>query len=296
MKRTTIVGVCALLALALAGVLASSALAASEIAPEYGQCVVMKKGKYSDANCQNKVTKKGTHEWVPGPPRNCIEKKDGDYSDAACTKLDKKNGKGKGKYEHASCNPNCDKFHTTVSDPRFDMPLFGQPWECTGGEGEGEIISATQTVQKATFKHCVWETRPCYNVVTGDLETKSLETYLIGHEGTNPPGFGSEKPVAGEVWTQYSGIGGASSYIAEFQCGPVLLRTFGWHDAFASPQDKMQSMSTSGFSESIGEQGALLTEANAGSGWSAPGKTTEYATESSEMDYPGEKVELRLHD
>src|SRR4030081_2190263 len=105
MRRTRIVGLCLLAALAVSAMAAASASAKLE----FGQCRQLNKGTvpaakhgaYADGTCtklfekKGKPVAKGNFEWYPGPAQTCYaEKKGGEYTDAGCTAKSSKPKKG----------------------------------------------------------------------------------------------------------------------------------------------------------------------------------------------------------
>jgi hypothetical protein len=68
-----------------------------------GECVLVKKGDYKDATCEEEDLKKGkpTGKYEFEAEGSCYPKKDGRFGNPACTELKEKKGKPKGKYEVA---------------------------------------------------------------------------------------------------------------------------------------------------------------------------------------------------
>jgi hypothetical protein len=286
MKRISIAGLCLMAVFAFGAVVASSAMA-TETA-EYGQCLALKKGEYTTGTCTTKSSKphKGKYEWYPGKPATCIAMKKGEYTTNTCSTKSSKPHKGKYEKEPGS------KFTSTTGPGELETPALAGPVKCKKSKGSGEITGVKTGTDQTTFEECETNSKPCQSgVTTGVIVTQPLETTIIGHSDT---GFGSGKPVAGEVWTQFSGVGGSSAYSSEFECtGTGKVRTHGWVDAKTTPLDIMGTSSTFEFANGIGEIGVLLTEAETGSGWSPAGGAKSIETLKG-TDTTEAKIETRI--
>jgi hypothetical protein len=120
--------------------LGAAAAAPSASALEFGVCRhVLKKGLYSDANCQTKLVKpRGAYEWQPGPPQTCLPMKKGTFVDSSCTTHSKKANKGHFEKSYGGA------FSSAYPPNPAALLLNGAEIYCSGSYSDGQILNATQ--------------------------------------------------------------------------------------------------------------------------------------------------------
>jgi len=268
MRRFRIVGLCLIAAFALSAV----AAVATAQAAEYGQCRLLtknttpkiKKGVYADASCLEKFKKKttvvpkGNYEWYPGAPANCIKMKKGEYTDEACgTKSVKAK---KGTFERQACFPNCDVYLGAGVNPELKGP--GPAIKCTEYSAQGEILSATKTLSRTTFKNC--EVGSPFNQkcttptafrgspeVSGEIVTFPLESTTF-NSGT-------------EIWEMLENAAGPGKpVLASFVCGTEGANSVKGHVAGVRTGPDTNAMGTEDVVENAIGKGEQELKANLG--------------------------------
>ncbi|MGP0100939.1 MAG: hypothetical protein ACLPUT_04860 [Solirubrobacteraceae bacterium] len=190
MKRIRTVGLCLVAAFAFGALVASAAQAAG---PEWGRCVSVKKGFYSDSNCQtrdeSKGKPKGKFEWLPGAQADCVAQKAGKYKEAKCETEDIVKGKPKGKYEKtgggkftgkggagvlSAAMYECDVEEVEIRAPRADCEHYvvaipHLSVECTSEAASGEATGTNQVTNVSVlFKGCkLGGSLPCNSAGAG---------------------------------------------------------------------------------------------------------------------------------
>jgi hypothetical protein len=287
MRRTRIVGLCLVAALAVSAMAAASASAKLE----FGQCRALNKGTvpaakhgvYADGTCtklsekKGKPVAKGNFEWYPGPAATCYAQKKGEYTDAGCTAKSSKPKKGT--FEKQACSGKCNAITTqSLTEPYLESePTPGKPEkiECKTVSGlNTEIISPTQIVGIARYTGCTTK------VSAGSCQNTATEGELLSNEIIGEP---EEK--GGKVWINYASRkpGPAKTgkqYLIEFECAKIVkLRAEGHSAGVVKGGINLMSKSfTNEFARSIeGIAGQELTqESNTGVGWEAPEPGWQY--------------------
>jgi hypothetical protein len=140
MKRMKFVGLLALAAFAVMGVVASSAFAS---APEFGRCVAKAGGKFATATCTTEKAGANKFEWESGPgPKN--------------------------------------KFNSVIKEKTTATleTVKGTKITCSHEEGPGEIKNAKEVAKVvATFNGCKTSGLPCNSAGAGKEE---IVTHSLG--------------------------------------------------------------------------------------------------------------------
>ncbi|HTC73384.1 MAG TPA: hypothetical protein VK655_10895 [Solirubrobacteraceae bacterium] len=272
MRGIRIIGMCVLVACALAAGTAACAQAA-----EYGQCVAQTKGSYTERNCQTLSRGKrgtpnhrGQFEWRPGAPPSCIRvaHKHGNYADPACTTPAKRPGAG---FYETAPGPGLrsEAFMVTIATPALASDV-----ECEKELITGAIagpVTELQTIILTGCKTIGAEPLECASKHQrkGTITTPQLETTLIGHGETGPVG---REPAPGEVWTELSGTAANKGEIAEFSCGgsgPYRLS-----GSMSGPTSNVVNIVTTvrvlAYSEGSGEQDIVTEFSPARNTWVGP--------------------------
>lgn len=284
MKRTRIMGLCLVAAMA---VVAFSAMAVSSAsAATYYQCHAKKKGEYTTSTCGTKAKpKKGKFEKVP--LATCVAQKKGEYTNNTCATKSSKPKKGK--FEKAKGL----KFTTKGTSASLATPAFG-PTDvtCSSSKGTGQYLDSHNSSFQIIFEGCEFEGLKCESAgpnatksgVPGEIETNLLNAKLMG----NPESIkyldgetNTEKtyaPVVGEVGDTTTSKE-HEPYSSEFNCGGVVfIRTFG-EDTGVFTEASLNKVSTSAqiaFKAKVGANG-LLTEVLTEAGWQGPAPSIEEA-------------------
>jgi len=246
----------------------------SSEAPQYGQCVPLKHGNYTDANCTTVAEKKGipvehagSYEFKIGPAPSCVAQTKGEYTDSSCTAKSAKAKKGA--YEKAP-GPG---YGATTGTVTLETPGLGRTVVCSASTASGEVTGLSTGLERVTLTGCEASGRKCTSEgpdstpsgKAGAIVTNLLHTRLLG-------------PVSGQVWTDL-----ASSehepYSAEFGCEGPRFRTIGSLAGVQAGDIDVSSLtSTTSFSVEGGEQ-ALSTELSedGGKSWSGPYPSNEIA-------------------
>lgn len=262
MKRTRIMGLCVMAALAAFAISAMAASSAS--AGTYYSCVAKKKSEYTSSTCLTKDSKKGKGKFEKEPFSECVAQKKGEYTNATCTT--KASKKGKGSYEK---KPGI-KIEATTGKAILETPAFGKNnVECSSSVTVGEITGPKSNKEVVTFHGCKFEGLPCSTVgdASEELTTQPITSKLIDN---GEKGLSGLEPKAGEVWNELYPT--TPPYFIEFTCGGVVkLRTQGSISGVytAGSINKMSETGVEDFGEGLGEQD-LYTEAEEGEGWVGP--------------------------
>lgn len=265
MRRIGIMG------LGLVAVLAFCALAAASVAQagEYGQCKAMKKGFFTEGNCQavaekkGKPDHKGTFGWTPGPALACVleRKAHYNYTESACETVAEKKNKPdhRGHYEREP-GPG----YTSVSGTASLAIAV-----CSASRGAGEVTGLKAGVDKVTFTGCDTLGAKCTSEgqEEGTIETFPLESKLIDHGEKGP---GGQEPASGDVWTEFAGSAASGHYTSLFYCtGKGYFRMKGWVSAVQTGDvDASSTTSTTTFSDGAGEQDLITETSEDGTEWS----------------------------
>jgi hypothetical protein len=270
MKRTKIVGVCLVAALAMMGL--SAMVASSASAGTYYWCQGQKKGNFTESGCKTVAEKKGVPDhkgkFELVPVSACVAQKHGNFTESGCKTVAEKKGKPdhKGGFEISSGR----KFTDTTGSAKLATPALGpNDVECTASTSEGEITSSTTGTDRVKFTNCTLEGKKCESVnffgsgtpsgEAGTIETNLLDTKLVDH-GEKAGGYKHEEPALNEAWTEVVSSE-KEPYSSEFICGgEIILRTHGSVSGVDTPVNAAPSTSsTTTFGVGEGEQ-ALLTE------------------------------------
>ncbi len=251
MKRTRIMGLCVMAALAAFALSAMAASSAS--AGTYKDCVKQKKGEYSNATCSTKSSKphKGSYELAS--VEACVKQKKGEYSNSSCTTKSSKPHKGS--YEKAGARG----YTSSTGEAKLETPSLGGTVKCTASKGKGEITGPKTATLQVTFTGCETKGVPCESGAThGTIETFPLETSLIDHGEKGLGGKG--EPLAGEVWSDIKGESAFGGDQAIFGCeGVGYFRSTGTLAGVDGGVNTLSFTGTQNFENGIGEQD-LLTE------------------------------------
>jgi hypothetical protein len=265
-----------MLGLVLASALVLGVLVAAGTAqatPEFGQCVKVKKGAYTNAGCTT-TGKKGKYNWIGGPSPTCEKKKKGEYTNSTCT--EKSSKPKKGKYEK-KCAKSCADISASGGSAYLES-ASGLRIECkTNGSEDGEILSPTQATGVAVYTGCEIESLK--------VKCESAGSKAGEHEIKTYPLESTPVEIGGKAWVQYTNEHGANApYLAEFSCEVVSIRVKGSADGLDSGNvNTMSVTSTQEFSKTLGNQ-MLTSESNTGSGYGSPessyqNQTTTFTTE-----------------
>jgi hypothetical protein len=270
MKRTKIVGVCVVAALAMMGL--SAMVASSASASTYNWCRAQKHGNFTESGCKTVAEKKGVpdhkghYELVPVAA--CVAQKHGNFTESGCKTVAEKKGKPdhKGGFEISAGR----KFTDTTGSAKLATPDLGpNDVECTASTSQGEITGATTGTDRVKFTNCTLEGKKCESIdlfgggtasgEAGTIETNLLDTKLVGN-GEKAGGYLHAEPALNEVWTEVVSSE-KEPYSSEFVCGgEIILRTHGSVSGVDTPVNASPSTSsTTTFGVGEGEQ-ALLTE------------------------------------
>jgi hypothetical protein len=246
MKRTRIMGLCVMAALAA---FAMSAIAASSAsAGTYYSCVAQKKGEYTTATCGTKSVKAKKGKYELAPVATCVAQKKGEYTNATCTTKSAKAKKGK--YEKAT------KLGYTTSTGAADLetPSLGGTVKCSASTGAGQITGPKTGTLQVTFTGCETKGEKCESGSTpGTIETLPLETVLIDHGEKGLGGKG--EPLAGEVWTDIKGTAADGGVQAIFGCTEVgYFKTTATLAGVDGGVNKVSFTGTTNFENGLGEQ------------------------------------------
>lgn len=246
MKRTRIMGLCVMAALAVVAfgaVAASSASAAS-----YKYCAAMKKGEYTTATCGTKSPKAHKGKFELKAVEACVAQKKGEYTTNTCTTKSTKAHKGK--FEKVGARG----YTTATGEAKLETPSLGGTVKCSASKGAGEITGAATGTLQVTFTGCETKGVPCESGATlGAITTLALETILIGHGEKGLGGKG--EPLAGEVWTDIKGEAVNGGIQAIFGCeGIGYFRSTGTLAGVDGGVNKLAFSGTTNFENGIGEQ------------------------------------------
>ncbi len=246
MKRTRIMGLCVMAALAAFALSAMAASSAS--AGTYKDCVAQKKGEYTNATCSTKSAKAKKGKYELAPVATCVAMKKGEYTNATCTTKSAKAKKGK--YEKATKLG----YTTATGEAKLETPSLGGTVKCSASKGAGAITGPTTGTLQVTFTGCETKGVPCESGATlGAISTFPLETVLIDH-GTKGLG-GKGEPLAGEVWTDIKGTAANGGIQAIFGCeGVGYLRSTGTLAGVDGGVNKLSFTGTTNFENGLGEQ------------------------------------------
>jgi hypothetical protein len=259
MKRTRIMGLCVMAAMAA---FAMSAIAASSAsAGTYYTCSAQKKGEYTNSTCTTKdaKAKKGTYELVVVSP--CVAQKKGNYTEAGCKTVAEKKGKPdhKGKYETATKL----NISSVTGAAKLETPELGGTVSCTASTGTGELTGGKTATDVTTFTGCETKGAKCESAgePEGTIKTLLLETTLIDNGEKAPDG---SSPLAGEVWTLFKGTAADGGVQAVFGCAGVgYFETTGTLVGVDGGVNTPSTTGTLNFELGLGEQG-LKTEVSSG--------------------------------
>jgi alpha-glucosidase len=259
--------------------LSITVLPAEEGAAEYGQCVALAKGRYTEGDCLTKSAKarRGRYEWVPAPTSICVRRKGGQYKSSSCATR-RRHGR-LGRWEK-------DAFPRYVSrtGPVTLEAAEGVEVVCAASSGVQEITGRKTGNETITLTGCESSGRDCTsegpNSVpsgsAGVIDTSVLTVRLI-------------EPSSGEVFTELESSP-RYPYSSEFSCGGQIFRTMGAMVGAQAGNINVPSVSsTTTFGLSEGEQ-ALYSElsTDGGATWAAPAASTEVAVASNTSTVPTE--------
>jgi hypothetical protein len=251
MKRTRIMGLCVIAALAAFAL--SAIAAASASAGTYKVCVAQKKGEYTTSTCGTKSAKPKKGKFELAPLATCVAQKKGEYTTNTCSTKSAKPKKGK--FEKATKLG----LKSSTKEAALETPSLGGTVKCSASTGAGALTGPTTGTLQVTFTGCETKGVPCESGATiGTIETLPLETKLIDHGEKGLGGTG--EPLAGEVWTDIKGTVADGGVQAIFGCeGVGYFRSTGTLAGVDSGVNKLSFTGTQNFENGIGEQG-LLTE------------------------------------
>jgi hypothetical protein len=247
MKRTRIMGLCVMAALA---VVAFSAMAASSAsAASYKYCAAMKKGEYTTSTCATKSSKPHKGHFELKTVEACVAQKKGEYTTNTCTTKSSKPHKGH--FEKVGGRG----YTTATGEAKLETPSLGGTVKCSASKGAGSITGPKTASLQVTFTGCETKGVPCESAATlGSITTLPLESTLIGH-GEKGLG-GKNEPLAGEVWTDIKGLAANGGVQAIFGCeGVGYLRSTGTLAGVDGGVNKLAFSGTTNFENGIGEQG-----------------------------------------
>jgi hypothetical protein len=249
MKRTKILGLCLMVACAIAAVSVASASASAQ----FGSCVGFKHGNFTESNCATVAEKKGapdhkgTFEFVPAD--SCYATKGGNFTENKCITVAGKTKKGvftpdhKGGFE-STPSPS---FTTSSGPAELTTPGFGAV-KCSASTGGGVIESGTTETTTTSFTGCESSGQKCQNTATEG----NIVTFLNAGVLTEPT-----TGTAATVLTAASG-----KYLAEFGCtGVAVIRTGGSVGGHNTPVNTVSSTSTFTFEKGFDQN--LETEFSA---------------------------------
>jgi hypothetical protein len=251
MKRTRIMGLCVMAALA---VVAFSAMAASSAsAGTYKYCAAMKKGEYTTSTCATKSPKAHKGKYELKSVEACVSQKKGEYTTNTCATKSAKPKKGH--FEKVAGRG----YTSSTAEAKLETPSLGGTVKCTASKGKGEITGPKTASLQVTFTGCETKGVPCESGAThGTIETFPLETSLIEHGEKGLGGKG--EPLAGEVWSDIKGESAFGGDQAIFGCeGVGYFRSTGTLAGVDGGVNTMSFTGSQNFENGIGEQD-LLTE------------------------------------
>jgi hypothetical protein len=285
MKRTRMMGLCVVAAMA---VIAFSAMAASSAsASSFYKCVAQKKGEYTTSTCATKSVKAKKGHFEKKLLAACLAQKKGEYTTSTCATKSAKPKKGH--FEKAKLLG----FSTVGGAAKLKTPGFGSgEIVCTSSTGTGKYLDSKNASFQIKFEGCTFEGLKCQSFgpnstpsgTPGIIETNLLNAKLLGNPEelkyldaeTNT--IKTYAPVAGEV-----GLETVSKehepYSSELECGGVVfLRTYGEDTGVfeASSVGKPLSSFVVAFKAKVGANG-LLTEVLTEAGWAGPAPSIEEA-------------------
>src|SRR3984957_6102953 len=158
MKRTRIMGLCvmaALAAFALSAMAASSASAAT-----YKVCAAQKKGEYTTSTCATKSSKPKKGKYELAEVKTCVAQKKGEYTSATCATKSSKPKKGK--YEKASKLG----YTTATGEAKLETPSLGGTVKCSASKGAGQITGGKTATLQVKFTGCETKGVPCESGAT----------------------------------------------------------------------------------------------------------------------------------
>jgi hypothetical protein len=146
-KRVSAAG----LSVAAASVFACLAVASSASAAEFGQCVSLKHGNYTESGCKTVAEKggvpdhKGSFEFEPAG--TCYATTGGNFTESACKTVAEKEGKPdhKGSFESAPIPT----FTISEEGIEWENPGLGS-WKCEMS-GSGRVTGATTVALQLSF-------------------------------------------------------------------------------------------------------------------------------------------------
>jgi hypothetical protein len=307
MKRTRIMGLCvvaAMAAFALSAIAASSASAGT-----YYQCRPMKHGNFTESACKTVAEKKGKPDhkgtYELAPLTACAPQKHGNFTESGCKTVAEKKGKPdhKGTYEAVS-----GLNYTVVGGAaKLETPAFGpSDVTCTSSTGSGTYLNSENSSLRVTFEGCTFEGLKCESFgpnstpsgVAGHIETNLLNAKLIDH-GESISYLNAEnnktetyEPAVGEVADETTSAQ-HEPYETELNCGGVVyLRTTG-EDTGVFEASSLNHISTTfkvAFEAKKGANG-LLNEVLTESGWAGPAPAIQESGVSTVTNETGVEVQ-----
>ena len=259
MKRFRVVGLCAVIACAAGAVTGGPSASAAE----FGRCVPLKKGNYTEGNCKTVAEKRGVPDhkgrFEFEPVNSCYATKHGNFTEAECKTVAEKRGNPdhKGGYEASPVVT----FATNGGTSEWDSA--SGTWKCTASNGSGEITSATSLTEKVVFSGCEMKGIKCQNTAyEGEIETFPLHGELI-------------EPSAGHAQLVLTGTF-EGKYFTEYGCtGIAAVRVSGSLGGEQSPLNVTSHTNTLLFHE--GAEQSLISEFGP-PGWS-PSETLSLPSE-----------------
>jgi len=249
MKRIKVVGLCLMVACALAAVGGASSASAAQ----FGKCVAnFKHGNYTEGNCvtvaekKGKPDHKGTFEFEPAGA--CYGIKHGNFTESGCKTVAEKKGKPdhKGSFELSPLQS------AVVTGGKGELRSAAGTIECSASHGTQQITGPTSLVAQTIFTGCETKGQKCQNTATeGEIETFALDGAL-----TEPSAGKASVKLTG---TGVDGKGGANEghYLAEFGCtGVAAVRVHGELGDNVTPTNTSGTKETTEFKESL-EQGLI---------------------------------------
>ena len=242
MKRTKMIGLCAVAAFAFAALAGVSTASAAQ----FNVCAhVGKGGNYTEAACKTESLKKGkpahkgAYEKKVGG--ECFAMKKGNYTESKCETESLKKGKPahKGSYELADPS-------STVTGGHAELVSAAGTIECSSSTGTQKITGAKSIVATTLFKGCETKGQKCTSFTgakaEGEIETLTLDGALV-------------EPHTGQASIN---ITGADGHEAEFACvGVAYVRvSSGPLGGKITPVGSYVTSETTTFEEKV-EQGLI---------------------------------------
>jgi hypothetical protein len=230
MNRVKTAGLCVVVACALVAVAGVSSASAAE----FGQCVSMKRGNYTESNCATVAEKagvpdhKGTFEFEAAD--TCYETTGGNFTESECKTVAEKKGTPdhKGSFE-STASPT---FGTSSGPTEWTTPGFGA-YACKSSTGTGAITSGTTVTQQIVLHGCESFAEKCQNTAT---EGEIVSNPLVG---------ALTEPSAGQAATVLTAAPGYGGYLFNYSCvGLAFIRTGGSVGGHNTPVNTEASSST----------------------------------------------------